>query len=126
MHTLDAYFKLFDESRLSEESFDGLVALFSEDITFVLNGQAYHGIEAWKQFVRKVFEINSDLKHMYDGWIENEDGSYQTRWAVCGKRYETGVYTQEGIDIAKLDSDNKISYLENKPNDSGLFSEVNE
>ncbi|MCD8844201.1 polyketide cyclase [Staphylococcus gallinarum] len=125
METLDAYFKLFDDSRVSEESFNRLVALFSEDITFVLNGQAYHGIEAWKQFVRKVFEINADLKHMYDGWIENEDGSFQTRWAVCGKRYETGVYTQEGIDIAKLNEHHQITYLENKPDDSDLFSSVN-
>ncbi|PKI21079.1 polyketide cyclase [Staphylococcus succinus] len=124
MDTLDAYFKLFDEARYSETSFDALVALFSENITFVLNGHAYHGKEAWANFVKKVFEMNEDLKHMSNGWYQKDDGSYEAKWAICGKRYATGVYTQEGIDIAKLDKDNKISYLENKPYDANLFSSI--
>ncbi len=31
---------------------------------------------------------------------------------MCGNRFETGVYTQEGIDIARLDDEGKIIYLE--------------
>ncbi|WP_323703308.1 nuclear transport factor 2 family protein [Mammaliicoccus sp. Dog046] len=122
MEVLDAYFKLFDESRYSEESFEQLNALFSDDIEFVLNKQSYHGKAAWIQFVKSVYKSNKDLKHMYNGWVQNEDGSYETKWAICGNRFETGVYTQEGMDIARLNADGKIIYLENKPNDVTFFS----
>lgn len=122
MDVLDNYFKFFDEAKESEESFNKLNALFSDDITFVLNGRTFNGKNAWENFVKQVFASNKELKHMYNGWELNEDGTYATKWAICGNRYETGVYTQEGIDIAKLDSEGKIIYLENKPNNSDFLS----
>lgn len=122
MRVLDNYFKLFDEANDSDESFAQLNALFSDDITFVLNGRTFNGKDAWENFVKQVFNSNKELKHMYNGWEQNKDGTYVTKWAICGNRYETGVYTQEGIDIAKLDNDGKISYLENRPNNSDFLS----
>lgn len=122
MDVLDNYFKFFDEAKESEESFNKLNALFSDDITFVLNGRTFNGKNAWENFVKQVFASNKELKHMYNGWEQNEDGTYATKWAICGNRYETGVYTQEGIDVAKLDSNGKIIYLENKPNNSDFLS----
>ncbi|GAA6822914.1 hypothetical protein HpBTM60_21460 [Helicobacter pylori] len=122
MRVLDNYFKLFDEANDSDESFAQLNALFSDDITFVLNGRTFNSKDAWENFVKQVFNSNKELKHMYNGWEQNKDGTYVTKWAICGNRYETGVYTQEGIDIAKLDSDGKISYLENRPNNSDFLS----
>lgn len=122
MNILDEYFILFDEARYSEESFHKLNELFHDDIEFVLNKKTFKGKEAWKQFVKSVYTTNKDLKHMHSGWTQNEDGSYETDWAICGNRYETGVYTQEGKDIARLDANGKIIYLENQPKDDQLFS----
>lgn len=122
MNVLDEYFILFDEARYSEESFHKLNELFHDDIEFVLNKKTFKGKEAWKQFVKSVYRTNKDLKHMHNGWTQNEDGSYETDWAICGNRYETGVYTQEGKDIARLDANGKIIYLENQPKDDQLFS----
>ncbi|MCE4979506.1 nuclear transport factor 2 family protein [Mammaliicoccus sciuri] len=122
MNILDEYFILFDEARYSEESFHKLNELFHDDIEFVLNKKTFKGKEAWKQFVKNVYTTNKDLKHMHNGWTQNEDGSYETDWAICGNRYETGVYTQEGKDIARLDANGKIIYLENQPKDDQLFS----
>lgn len=122
MKILDNYFKLFDESRYSDESFEKLNDLFSENIEFVLNGRSFKGKHEWKQFIKNVYKKNKDLKHMHNGWIENNDGTFETQWAICGNRFEDGVYTQEGIDIARLDDDGKIVYLENIPKDSTLFS----
>ncbi|MCC2088840.1 nuclear transport factor 2 family protein [Mammaliicoccus sciuri] len=122
MNVLDEYFILFDEARYSEESFHKLNELFHDDIEFVLNKKTFKGKEAWKQFVKSVYRTNKDLKHMHNDWTQNEDGSYETDWAICGNRYETGVYTQEGKDIARLDENGKIIYLENQPKDDQLFS----
>lgn len=122
MQILDNYFKLFDEARYNEESFQQLTDLFSDDIVFVLNGKSFQGKAAWQNFVRSVYQTNKDLKHMHNGWVKQEDGSFQTQWAICGKRFESGVYTQEGLDIARINENGKIAYLENKPNDTQLFS----
>lgn len=122
MSVLDSYFKLFDEANNSEEKFDQLNNLFSDDITFVLNGSAYKGKDAWKSFVIQVYSTNKELKHMYNGWQQNDDGSYSTKWAICGNRYKTGVYTQEGTDIARLDNDGKIVYLENCPDNTDFLA----
>ncbi|MCD8817805.1 nuclear transport factor 2 family protein [Mammaliicoccus sciuri] len=122
MNILNEYFILFDEARYSEKSFHKLNELFHDDIEFVLNKKTFKGKEAWKQFVKSVYATNKDLKHMHNGWTQNEDGSYETDWAICGNRYETGVYTQEGKDIARLDAKGKIIYLENQPKDDQLFS----
>ena len=118
---LNRYFDLFDASRTDAQAFDDLVSLFTTDITFVLNGQPKHGIDAWKQFVRYVFTANQDIKHMYAGWEETTPGTYETRWAVCGKRADGSVFTQDGKDIARLDENGRIAYLENVPDDPTMF-----
>jgi len=118
---LNRYFDLFDASRTDAQAFEDLVSLFTTDITFVLNGQPQHGIEAWKQFVRYVFTANQDIKHMYAGWEETTPGTYETRWAVCGKRADGSVFTQDGKDIARLDENGRIAYLENVPDDPTMF-----
>jgi len=124
--TLDRYFDLFDASRTDEQAFTDLVSLFSDKITFVLNGQEQHGIEAWKQFVRMVFTANQDIKHMYAGWVPSAAGdTMETRWAVCGKRADGSVFTQDGMDIARLDADGKIVYLANVPDDTAMFNQYN-
>lgn len=126
MTTLDRYFDLFDASRTDEQAFSDLVSLFSDDITFVLNGQEQHGIEAWKNFVRMVFTANQDIKHMYEAWLPSADGdTFETRWAVCGKRADGTVFTQDGTDIARLDADGKIVYLANVPDDAKMFNNYN-
>ncbi|MEH7609194.1 nuclear transport factor 2 family protein, partial [Priestia megaterium] len=101
----------FDQSRTSEQAFEELVGLFSDDIVFVLNGHEKQGIENWKLFVKMVFKENADIKHMFEGWkaVEGTD-KFETPWAVCGKRASGSVFTQTGKDIAKLDDSGKISY----------------
>lgn len=122
MQILDDYFILFDEARYSEESFQQLTNLFSDDIVFVLNGKSFQGKTVWQNFVRSVYQTNKDLKHMHNGWIKQEDGSFQAQWAIYDNRFESGDYTQEGVDIARINENGKIAYLENKPNDAQLFS----
>ncbi|TDL31081.1 nuclear transport factor 2 family protein [Jeotgalibacillus sp. S-D1] len=124
MQNLEKYFDLFDHARTSDKAMDELVSLFSEDIVFVLNGHKKTGIENWKLFVKKVFQENSDIKHMFEGWksIEGTD-LLETPWAVCGKRSSGTVFTQTGKDIAKLDAAGKISYLENIPDNTNMFEE---
>ncbi|MGF9889169.1 nuclear transport factor 2 family protein [Priestia megaterium] len=122
MENLNRYFDLFDQSRTSEQAFEELVGLFSDDIIFVLNGHEKKGIENWKLFVKMVFKENADIKHMFEGWkaVEGTD-KFETPWAVCGKRASGSVFTQTGKDIAKLDENGKISYLENVPDDTNMF-----
>jgi hypothetical protein len=105
MENLNRYFDLFDQSRTSEQAFEELVGLFSEDIVFVLNGHEKQGIENWKLFVKMVFKENADIKHMFEGW----------------KAVEGTDKFQTGKDIAKLDDNGKISYLENVPDDTNMF-----
>lgn len=58
---------------------------------------------------------------MYAGWEETTPGTYATRWAVCGKRADGSVFTQDGKDIARLDGNGRIAYLENVPDDPTMF-----
>jgi hypothetical protein len=123
MESLDKYFTLFDESRISKKARLELINIFSKDMSFVLNGQKKNGIEEWKNFLDLIFINNLDIKHMHEGWkFVEETKTYETRWAVCGKRKDGTVYTQLGKDIAELDENGKIKYLENIPNDSELFN----
>lgn len=123
MEFLEKYFTLFDESRISEKARLELISIFSKDMCFVLDGHKKEGIEEWENFLDLIFANNSDIKHMYEGWkFVEETKTYETRWAVCGKRKDGTVYTQIGKDIAKLDEHGKIKYLENIPNDSALFN----
>ncbi|MGE6376664.1 nuclear transport factor 2 family protein [Peribacillus muralis] len=123
MKNLEKYFDLFDQSRTSEQAIDELVSLFSDDIVFILNGHEKKGIENWKLFVKMIFQENSDIKHMFEGWkkVEGTD-LFETPWAVCGKRSSGTVYTQTGKDIARLNDDGKISYLENVPDNANMFA----
>lgn len=122
MKNLEKYFDLFDQSRTSEKAMEELVGLFSDDIVFILNGHKKSGIESWKLFVKTIFQQNSDIKHMFEGWksIEGTD-LFETPWAVCGKRTSGTVFTQTGKDIAKLNDEGKISYLENVPDNTNMF-----
>ena len=63
---LDKYFPLFDESRVSKDARKELISLFSEDITFVLNGHEKHGMKEWENFLDLIFTNNTDIKHMYE------------------------------------------------------------
>lgn len=119
---LEKYFGLFDASRVSKEAREELISIFTEDMSFVLNGFTKTGIEEWKNFLDLMFQNNVDIKHMYEGWKFNEETKkYETRWAVCGKKKDGTVYTQEGIDIAELAEDGRIKYLENVPDEAKLF-----
>lgn len=124
MKNLNKYFDLFDQSRTSEEAFKELVSLFSDDIIFVLSGNEKKGIDNWKLFVKMVYKENLDLKHMFEGWNAVKGTNiFETSWAVCGKNKSGEVYTQTGKDIAKLDENGKIIYLENVPDNSNLFND---
>ncbi|OOM79278.1 hypothetical protein CLPUN_16480 [Clostridium puniceum] len=123
MESLERYFTLFDESRISKKARLELINIFSENMSFVLNGREKNGIEQWENFLDLIFTNNIDIKHMHEGWkFIQETKRYETRWAVCGKRKDGTVYTQLGKDIAELDEDGKIKYLENVPDNSGIFN----
>lgn len=108
---LERYFTLFDESRVSSEARAKLINIFSQDMSFVLNGYKKDGIREWEKFLDLIFKNNIDIKHMYEGWNFNEESKrYETRWAVCGKKSDGTVYTQVGKDIAELDEEGKIKY----------------
>jgi hypothetical protein len=50
-----------------------------------------------------------------------EPDSFETRWAVCGKKVTGEVYTLSGVDKARLDVEGKIVYLENIPDTANAF-----
>ncbi|WP_285767080.1 nuclear transport factor 2 family protein [Peribacillus sp. SI8-4] len=123
MENLEKYFDLFDQSRTSETAMEELTSLFTDDIVFVLNGHEKTGIENWKLFVKTVFKENSDIKHMFEGWKKAEGSDlFETPWAVCGKRSSGTVFTQTGKDIARLNNEGKICYLENVPDNTNMFA----
>ncbi|MDN4524654.1 nuclear transport factor 2 family protein [Fictibacillus fluitans] len=127
MENLNRYFDLFDQSRTSQKAMEELNHLFTEDMEFVLNGDKKSGIGNWKLFMERVFAANSDIKHMFEGWKKTADtDQYETRWAVCGKTASGKVYTQTGKDIAKLNNEGKIIYLENVPDNTELFQTYKE
>ncbi|MDO4535973.1 MAG: hypothetical protein Q4B63_09210 [Clostridium perfringens] len=122
MEVLEKYFRLFDEARTNTIAREELNNLFTRDICFVLNGVEKNGIDQWEIFLDLIFKNNLDIKHMYEGWnFIEEKNLYETRWAVCGKRKDKSVYTQTGKDIASLDENGKIKYLENVPDNTDLF-----
>ena len=119
MTLLNKYFRLFDASRTEDTAMNDLLSLFTEDAEIVLNGHSRTGFE---DFVKAFHANNQDIKHMWDGWKLQDDGTYHTNWAVCGKASNGAVYAQTGVDIARLNADGKIMYLENKPTDKNAFS----
>jgi len=123
MEYLEKYFRLFDESRTSSKAREELISIFTEDMSFVLSDHKNSGIEKWENFLELIFTNNLDIKHMYEGWkLVEETGQYETKWAVCGKKKDGTIYTQTGKDIAELDKNGKIKYLENVPDDSSVFN----
>ncbi len=115
---LNTYFRLFDAARTDESAMNDLLSLFTEDAEIVLNGNSRKGFE---DFVRAFYVHNRDVKHMWDGWVLQADGSYHTNWAVCGQTSEGAVYAKTGVDIARFNADGKIAYLENMPTDKDAF-----
>ncbi len=122
MEILNRYFLLFDESRTSKDARKELNSLFARDMSFVLAGHKKEGINEWEKFLDSIFENNVDIKHMHEEWKFNQETKrYEARWAVCGKSKEGKVYTQLGVDIAEINEQGKIKYLENIPDNSQLF-----
>ncbi|QDH21127.1 nuclear transport factor 2 family protein [Saccharibacillus brassicae] len=120
---LNTYFRLFDAARTDESAMQDLLSLFVPDAEIVLNGSSRTGFE---DFVRAFYAYNSDVKHMWEAWERQPDGSYRTNWAVCGHSAEGKVYAKTGIDIARLNEQGKIVYLENVPTDKEAFGRYND
>ncbi|QGQ97729.1 nuclear transport factor 2 family protein [Paenibacillus psychroresistens] len=118
MQILDDYFRLFDDSRSDHKAKEQLLDLFTPDAEIVLNGFKKVGFEG---FINAYYENNIDVKHMWEKWELKENGTYETNWAVCGKSKDGNVYAKTGIDIAELNDDGKIIYLENVQADKNAF-----
>lgn len=116
---LNNYFRLFDASRTDARAIEDLLSLFTADAEIVLNGTSRRGFEG---FMKAFYEYNMDVKHMWDGWVLQPDGSYQTNWAVCGQAADGTVYAKTGIDIARVNDEGQIMYLENVQDDKDAFS----
>ncbi|WP_253299099.1 nuclear transport factor 2 family protein [Paenibacillus barcinonensis] len=116
---LNNYFRLFDASRTDERAMQDLLSLFTPDAEIVLNGSSRTGFEG---FMKAFYEYNQDIKHMWDAWVLQPDGSYQTNWAVCGQADDGTVYAKAGIDIARVNEAGQIVYLENVQADENAFS----
>lgn len=116
---LNNYFRLFDASRTDARAMEDLLSLFTSDAEIVLNGTSRRGFEG---FMKAFYEYNMDVKHMWDGWVLQPDGSYRTNWAVCGQAADGTVYAKTGIDIARVNDEGQIMYLENVQDDKDAFS----
>ncbi|WP_315372187.1 nuclear transport factor 2 family protein [Paenibacillus xylanexedens] len=120
---LNNYFRLFDASRTDERAMQDLLSLFTPDAEIVLNGTSRTGFNG---FMKAFYEYNKDVKHMWDAWVQQPDGSYQTNWAVCGQAADGTVYAKAGIDIARVNDAGQIVYLENVQADQNAFSKYNQ
>ncbi len=120
---LNNYFRLFDASRTDERAMQDLLSLFTPDAEIVLNGTRRTGFDG---FMKVFYEYNNDVKHMWDQWELQPDGSYQTNWAVCGQAADGTVYAKTGIDIARVNEAGLIVYLENVQADQDAFSKYNQ
>ncbi|MEK4114191.1 16S rRNA G1207 methylase RsmC [Paenibacillus sp. DS2363] len=120
---LNNYFRLFDASRTDERAMQDLLSLFTPDAEIVLNGTSRTGFDG---FMKAFYEYNKDVKHMWDAWVQQPDGSYQTNWAVCGQAADGTVYAKAGIDIARVNDAGQIVYLENVQTDQNAFSKYNQ
>ncbi|WP_337033410.1 nuclear transport factor 2 family protein [Paenibacillus illinoisensis] len=115
---LNNYFRLFDASRTDARAMEDLLSLFTPDAEIVLNGTSRRGFDG---FMKAFYEYNMDVKHMWDGWVLQPDGSYQTNWAVCGQAGDGTVYAKTGIEIARVNDEGQIMYLENVQDDKDAF-----
>ena len=107
---LNNYFRLFDASRTDARAMEDLLSLFTPDAEIVLNGNSRRGFEG---FMKAFYEYNQDIKHMWEAWVPQPDGSYRTNWAVSGQAADGKVYAKAGIDIARVNDQGQIVYFEN-------------
>ncbi|ODP29602.1 hypothetical protein PTI45_01085 [Paenibacillus nuruki] len=119
VHTLNDYFRLFDASRTDEQAMEQLLNLFITDVEIVLNGSSRKG---FKNFIDMFYQYNIDIKHMHEPWELQNNGTYESRWAVCGMSSEGTVYAKTGIDIARVNEEGQIVYLENVQENQDAFS----
>lgn len=115
MTVLDQYFQLSDYAGNDSSAFEELCSLFAQDATLLPNGNSkIRGLEDIRSFFSKFFDTNVELKHV---WLTKNSSEFlETNWAVCGKRKTGELFTLVGKDIAKLNVDGKIEYLEVKIN----------
>lgn len=111
MNTLDIYFKLSDTAGSSQEDFNNLIDLFSDDAVVVANGgKKIIGIDDIKNFYKKFFTANVELKHIWK--TEISDFDVKVQWGVVGKRrIDEEIFTLLGDDYATLDINSKIKEL---------------
>lgn len=119
VQTLNDYFRLFDASRNDPQAMEQLLDLFIPDVEIVLNGAIRKG---FKPFIEMFYQYNIDIKHMYEPWELQTNGTYESRWAVCGMSSEGTVYAKTGIDIARVNKEGKIIFLENVQENQDAFS----
>ncbi|MGG0821484.1 nuclear transport factor 2 family protein [Paenibacillus turicensis] len=117
---LNNYFRLFDASRTDDRAMQDLLSLFTEDVEVISNGNSRTGFDV---VIKTIYEYNKDIKHMWDAWVLQPDGSYKTNWAVCGQAKDGTVFTKEGIDIMRLNEEGKIIYMKNVQTTEEAYSE---
>lgn len=119
IQTLNDYFRLFDASRTDPQAMEQLLDLFIPDVEIVLNGATRNG---FKTFMDTFYQYNIDIKHMHEPWELQTNGTYESRWAVCGMSSQGTVYAKTGIDIARVNEEGKIVFLENVQENQDAFS----
>ncbi|WP_244660864.1 nuclear transport factor 2 family protein [Paenibacillus sp. CFBP 13594] len=119
---LNNYFRLFDASRTDDRAMKDLLSLFTQNAEIVSNGSSRTGFEV---VIKTFYEYNKDIKHMWDAWVLQPDGSYRTNWAVCGQAVDGTVYAKAGIDIMRVNESGQIVYLKNVQTTEDAYNEYN-
>ncbi|WP_339253307.1 nuclear transport factor 2 family protein [Paenibacillus sp. FSL P2-0136] len=119
---LNNYFRLYDASRTDDRAMHDLLSLFTQDAEIVSGGRSRTGFEV---VIKTFYEHNKDIKHMWDAWVLQPDGSYLTNWAVCGQAADGTVYAKAGIDIMRVNDMGQIMYLKNVQTTEEEYSEFN-
>jgi hypothetical protein len=117
---LNNYFRLYDASRTDDKAMQDLLSLFTPDAEIVAYGSSRTGFEG---VIKSFYERNKDIKHMWDEWVLQPDGSYRTNWAVCGQAADGTVYAKAGIDIVRVNDAGQIEYLKNVQTTEDAYSE---
>lgn len=117
---LNNYFRLYDASRTNDRAMEDLLSLFTQDAEIVSSRGSRKGFEG---VIKTFYENNKDIKHMWDAWVLQSDGSYRTNWAVCGQAADGTVYAKAGIDIVRMNEAGQIVYLKNVQTTEEAYSE---
>lgn len=117
---LNNYFRLYDASRTNDRAMEDLLSLFTQDAEIVSSRGSRKGFEG---VIKTFYENNKDIKHMWDSWVLQSDGSYRTNWAVCGQAADGTVYAKAGIDIVRMNDAGQIVYLKNVQTTEEAYSE---